>query len=142
MIIVVVIGGACVTGLYLYNQMVYKANRHALELDVNRFVGQVLTYWKTPTAGGGAGQDMTQDNQSSLGEFMGFAHISDLSGKKDFYSIITENGEIRILSVKDNTVVLEGLGVATRNGKHPTVQCTINLYTFVINTNMGNAKSF
>jgi len=142
MITLAVIGMAVLIGLWTYNTTAYNSNVHALTLDMSHFTSLVFTYWKTPVVGGGAGEDVTQFDIAKLSGFMGMAHIISDKPHKEYYSSITENGEIRVISITGNVVVLMGLGKQLRNKRFPTVTCTVNLYSFTVNTITGNAVGF
>jgi hypothetical protein len=142
LIIILVISAAVLVGVLMYQHQAYVSNQRALTLDMNNIVGQVFVYWKTPTAGGGANQSTTNIRIENLAAFTGFTSVHNTETKQDYYSLITENGEFRIKKIMANIVVLQGIGKYPRRGYYPQVQSTVNLYNFVINTNLGQAKAY
>ena len=73
---------------------------------------------------------------------MGFTNVIEDASKKNFFAIITENGEIRIQSAKGNIVILVGIGKYPLRGQLPVVQSTINLYNYLINNTLSKTKEY
>jgi len=142
LILMIFVGISILIGISVYRYQQYQSNQKSLEIDMNHFSTQVFAYWKTPYVGGGAGGNLILAKKERLADFIGFSHVIEPAKKADYYSGFTLNGEIRLVQVSSNTVILKGLGKVARKGEFPLVQCTINLYTFTINTTIGTAKSF
>jgi len=141
MALVVFVGVLVLAGIQVYKHQVYTANQKSLEMDMDNFCAQIFVYMKTPYVGGGAGQQMSLVKKENLVEFVGFSHVNDPIKKADYYSIFTNNGEIRLVNITRNTIVLCGLGKVSNNGNYAKIQSTINLYTYVITKTMSSAKS-
>jgi hypothetical protein len=142
MLLVIFVGIMMLVGIQIYRHQAYMSNQKSLEMDMSHYCAQIFVYWKTPFVGGGAGQNLSLIRKAALAEYVGFAHVVDPSKKADYYSIFTINGEIRLMQVSTNTIVLKGLGRTMEKGKFPMIQNTVNLYTFVINTTINSAKDF
>lgn len=142
MILVIFVGIMVLIGIQVYQYQAYVANQKSLEIDLNHYCAQILVYFKTPIVGGGAGQNLSRVKKETLAEFVGFAHVIDPANKQDYYSVFTINGEIRLMQVTTNTIVLAGLGKTRRKGEFPMIQNTVNLYTFMINSTLNSAKGY
>ena len=139
---VIVICTGILIGINIYINHIYLSNKSALETDMCNYNSRVFVYWRTPVAGGGAGQDMINVRKKNLADFVGFSHILKPDNKGDYYSICTRNGEIRLVYVNSNTVIMEGMGKALKRGNHPFIKSQLNLYTFAVHTSIGTAKGF
>ena len=142
LITILVVLSAVLVGIHIYKLQAYNSNIKSLSLDINGYISQVFVYWKTPTAGGGAAMDNANVNIDDLAEFCGFAHIINADTKTEYYSVITENGEIRIKESKGNQIILQGLGCIMRKGMYPNIQYNVNLYTYMVTSNQSKAMSF
>jgi hypothetical protein len=142
MLLIIFIGILVLVGIQIYKHQAFVSNQKSLEIEMNHYSAQVFVYWKTPLLGGGAGQNMALVKKKTLADFVGFAHVIDLKRKGEYYSIFTNNGEIRLIHVSSNLVVLQGIGKVSNRGVYPKIQSSINLYTFMINTSVSSAKGF
>jgi hypothetical protein len=142
MFVLIFVGVAVLIGIHVFKYQEYQSNEKSLEIDMNHYSALVFGYWKTPYYGGGAGQNMAFIKLDKLAEFIGFSHVIEPANKSSYYSVFTLNGEIRLLSVSSNTVVLKGIGRVSRKGNYSMIQNNINLYTFMINNSVGAAPGF
>lgn len=142
MFMLIFMGLMVLIGILVYQNQIYKSNQQALEIDMSRYSSLVFGYWKTPYFGGGAGQNTALVKKEKLAEFLGFSHVIEPANKASYYSVFTMNGEIRLMQVGANSITLKGVGRVAKKGSYPVVQNSINLYTFMINSNVGTAAGF
>lgn len=127
---VIIIGVATVFGLTTFQNYSYGANRSALAGDAQLHAAWVLQYYKTSTAQGGLGESIAHIGAEDINQFLG--------GERDKFT--TENGVFRTeFPQEDSTrVLIIGVGSASRKGKSPMVETSLDLKTGLIRSKVSD----
>jgi hypothetical protein len=137
---VIIVGVAIAVGITMFNNQAYNNNQQAVAAELQNYATQAIQFYKTPVSQGGAGQDSTKVTVSSLSAFLGFTSPSVRVMMSS--SMITDNGEYRIMAVTGNTVMLQGMGVETKAGKHPLIYTNVELNTGNITSTVSSGTEF
>ena len=131
---VIIVGVAIAVGITMFGNQAYNSNQQAVSGELQNYASQVVQYYKTPTAQGGAGQDSTLVNAAGVAVFIGFTGANN--------SITTDNGEFRVTAAANTAVTLKGLGKEKKSNKFPKITTTINLNTGTINSAVSSGTDF
>lgn len=131
---VIVVGVSISVGITMFANQSYIANQQAVASELQNYGVQVLQYYKTTRAQGGAGQDSTSVTIGVVATFLGF------SGEN--HSVVSENGEFRITSLSGSVLTLKGMGTETRDLKHPIVTTRVYMATGQIIATVSSGTTF
>ncbi len=107
----------------------------AVQYELENYASQAIQFWKTPVSQGGAGQKVSKVNTEDVSIFLGFMG--------DNLSLITDNGEFRVISCSGDTVVLKGVGCyAESDGNYQIDTVTVNLSSGIVKHQKSLGKSF
>ena len=122
---VIIVGVAIAVGITMFNTQAYNANKSAVASELTTYATNVVQWWKTPKAQGGAGQDTTAITQAAIAQYIGFA----TSGDYEFVN--QDTGEFRVTGVDltNVEVTLEGVGKEQKKTNFPHVTTTVTLPT-------------
>lgn len=131
---VIVVGVSISVGITMFANQSYNANQQAVASELQNYGVLVLQYYKTTKAQGGAGQDSTNISIDVMSTFMGF------SGEN--HSVVSENGEFRIMSLNGSVLTLKGLGTEIRESKRPLVTTRVYMATGQIIATVSSGTTF
>lgn len=114
---VIIVGIAIAVGITIFNNQAINANANALASEANNYAAQVLQYWKTPIAQGGAGRVPDTMTGANIGVYMG--HTGD--------TFTSDNGHYTISDAADGEVTITGIGNEGNDGSRPKFVATITL---------------
>lgn len=127
---IIIVAIATGFGLSTFHNYVYGANRSALAADAQLYAAWVLQYYKTSITQGGLGESIANIDAEDINQFLG--------GERDKFS--TDNGAFtaEILQGDSLHVYLIGIGSASRKGKSPKVETSINLKSGMIRSKVSD----
>lgn len=130
---VIIIGVATGIGLTSFYGYAYGANRSALAADAQLHAAWVLQYYKTSKDQGGLGESIADIDAEDINQFLG--------GDREKFS--TDSGEFRAeIPQGDSTqVLLIGTGSASRKGRSPKVETSIDLKSGMIRSRVSDIES-
>lgn len=130
---VIIIGTATSLGLTMFYGYAYGANRSALAADAQLHATWVLQYYRTSKDQGGLGESFADIDAEDINQFLG--------GERERFR--TDNGEFSaVIPQGDSTqVLLIGIGSASRNGKSPKVETSIDLKSGMIRSRVSDIDS-
>lgn len=127
---VIIVGVAIVVGIGMFNRQAYNSNAQAIAADARNWATEIVQYWNTPVADGGAGAatdlataaNMTAAN---LAQRLGI-------GANAAGAVSNENGAFYISAVTvagagPYTYSITGTGRAERGGLNPQIVTTVTL---------------
>lgn len=135
---VIIVGIAVVVGIMMFNTQAYNSNKSAVASELTTYGSEVVKWWKTPKAQGGAGQDSTLTTAANISPFVGFNET--INGKPGLTN--RDTGKYIIDSASGTTVVLKGLGNDTKGTNHPRVTTTVSLPDGAMNAISEDAASW
>jgi hypothetical protein len=120
---IIVVGVAIAVGITMFNNASFKANEQSLVSELANYATQVIQYWKTPIAQGGASQQQIEITDEKVARFIGFNGLGNTFSSND--------GLFRVADITGSgdslRVVLEAIGNTPRNYYYPFVITTVNL---------------
>ena len=114
---VIIVGVAIAVGITIFNNQAINANANALASETNNYAAQVIQYWKTPVAQGGAGRVIGTMTGANIGAFMG----------KGAATFTTDNGSYTIGDGASGTVTITAVGNEGQDGSRPKFVAVITL---------------
>lgn len=129
---VIIVGVAIVVGIGMFNRQAYNSNAQAIAADARNYATELVQYWNTPQADGGAGAldnaataaNMTAANLSTR-LFGAATHISETT------AFSNENGKFWVVvgtaAGGNYPYVVHGLGKAERAVKNPKIATTVTM---------------
>jgi hypothetical protein len=122
----------------MFNNQAFNNNQQAVASELQNYSIQVVQFFKTPEAHGGAGR-LDLVTLERIATFIGFSGSSrSLQGA---YRIKSDNGEYRLTGYNSSTVQLMGLGTETKDGLHPLIVATVTIATGEITSIVSKATS-
>lgn len=123
---VIIVGASIAVGIQMFNAQSYSANKNALAADAQSYATQVIQFYKSPIALGGAGQKGEHMGADAIGSYIGWA-LDDTANSNAKNQILTENGFFEVSGYDDanNIVTIKGWGSEVRNDFVPKVVTTI-----------------
>jgi len=115
-------------------QEAYKTNLGSLTTELQTYSELVMEFFAASLQDGGAGNDYNNVSLAAVTDYIGFNGTLN--------SLTTDTGEYRVKYAYYDTVVLQGLGITSKDSRHPRVTVTINLSSSHVEINVDSAKDF
>ncbi len=137
---VIIVAAAIATGITMFNNHEFAANRQAVLAEMQGMMARVNEFWKLPKSMGGAGQNMSETDVIDLANFLGFTAGESKVVHEYFYSSI--NGTFYLSNFTDYVITMEGLGFSSKGGEYPLVEMDYSLITQEMDVEVSKGKTF
>jgi hypothetical protein len=125
---VIIVGVAIIVGIGMFNRQAYNSNAQAIASDARNYATEVVQYWNTPMADGGAGA--TSDSLTAVNMTAANLAARLKIGANEAGAVSNENGKYWVSSVSAAApyeYVISGVGKAERGGQNPKIETTVTL---------------
>ncbi|GEM_PF-3219850 len=129
---VIIVGIMILVGITMFNLHEYNNAKRQMVTEISAYPPLIVKYCTASQTLGGAGRgdgmiESTLVNQAAIAPYIGFSGAN--------YSTLSSLGEYRVIRVTHRntaagdtyTVVISGLGNATRRGEHPFITSTVTV---------------
>jgi len=137
---VVIVAAAVATGITIFNNHEFTANRQAILADMQDMTVRINEFWKLPKSLGGAGQSMSTTDVIDLANYLGFSSGDSKVVHEYYYS--SPNGSLYLRSFNDYQIYMEALGNSCKNGQFPYATMNFSLVTQKKVIELSRAKQF
>lgn len=128
---VIIVGVAIVVGIGMFNRQAYNSNAQAIAADARNYATEIVQYWNTPVADGGAGA-ATADSTAA---HMTAANLSTrlfgvATAIAEANAVANENGKYwvsRVSATSPYEYDVSGVGKAERGGNNPKIVTTVTM---------------
>ena len=132
---VIIVGVAIVVGIGMFNRQAYNSNAQAIAADARNYATEIVQYWNTPTADGGAGEintsgvDITNTNMTAAN--LATRLFNNADAIDDDNAVQNENGKFWVVqgaqAAGAYVYVVHGLGRAERSDANPKIVTSVTM---------------